>query len=264
MKRWILALVLGLALPVGGVLEAQGPAAAGDDTPRAVVTGRSPGIGDFFPDLARNARGLLARENLLPLLVGAGGVAVTHPADDSVNGYFGRANRLGPLEAAGNQGGRALVVASAASGLMLVGQLQGDARFRRFSYDLAQASALDGLITQGMKAAVRRSRPTGDSRSSFPSGHTSSAFTIATVAARHYGWPGAIAGYVGATLVGVSRLDAEKHYLSDVVAGATLGIIVGRTTTTGGDQRYARLAWTPVLSPGTRTVGLSVTWNLRP
>ena len=145
---------------------------------------------------------------------------------------------------------------------MAVGQLSEDRKFRRFTYDLAQAASLTGLITSGLKVAVGRTRPSSESQVSFPSGHTSSAFTIATVAAEHYGLPAAIGGYLGATLVAVSRLDAGKHYLSDVVAGATLGYIVGRTSVRGGDRRYPRLSWVPILSPETRSVGIGVTWHL--
>jgi len=220
-----------------------------------------PDLGDFFPDLVRNSVGLLSTDNLVPLFVGAGSVAIVHTADHSLRDYFGRASRLGALESAGDNAGRSLLVASAVGGLLTAGQIQSDSRFRRFTYDLAQAAALTSLITSGLKVAVDRRRPSGDSYVSFPSGHTSSAFTIATVTAEHYGVWAAIPGYLGASLVAASRLDSEKHYLSDVVAGATIGYIVGRTAVRQGDQRYQRLTWTPILSPGTRTVGLGVTWR---
>ncbi|HEV7333211.1 MAG TPA: phosphatase PAP2 family protein [Flavisolibacter sp.] len=66
--------------------------------------------------------------------------------------------------------------------------------------------------------------------SSFPSGHTTAAFAVATVFAESYKdkpWIPAVA-YSAATLVGVSRLTENKHWITDVVAGAALGYISGK------------------------------------
>ena len=64
---------------------------------------------------------------------------------------------------------------------------------------------------------------------SFPSGHTTSAFAIATVFAKQYQdrpWIPAVA-YSTATLVGLSRITENKHWLTDIFAGATLGYLTG-------------------------------------
>ncbi|HYK57716.1 MAG TPA: phosphatase PAP2 family protein, partial [Flavisolibacter sp.] len=64
---------------------------------------------------------------------------------------------------------------------------------------------------------------------SFPSGHTTSAFAIATVFAKQYRdrpWIPAVA-YSTATLVGLSRITENKHWVTDVFAGAALGYITG-------------------------------------
>jgi hypothetical protein len=68
-----------------------------------------------------------------------------------------------------------------------------------------------------------------------------------------------------AGLVGASRLEQDKHYLSDVVAGATLGYIVGRTVVRlnsrpleGGSARSAELNLAPIVSRHTRGLRLSV------
>jgi len=60
------------------------------------------------------------------------------------------------------------------------------------------------------------------------------------VADRHYGWRVGVSAYVLASGIGLSRVERNKHYLSDVLAGATLGIIVGRTVTRVNDERPAR------------------------
>ncbi len=66
---------------------------------------------------------------------------------------------------------------------------------------------------------------------SFPSGHTTSAFAVASVLAFGYKdkpWVG-ISSFTMATLVGLSRINDDKHWASDVVAGAALGSFIGIT-----------------------------------
>ncbi len=65
---------------------------------------------------------------------------------------------------------------------------------------------------------------------SFPSGHTATAFSIATVFALQYkGRPAIpVISYSAATLVGISRLTEHKHWASDVFAGALMGYVCGR------------------------------------
>ena len=82
-------------------------------------------------------------------------------------------------------------------------------------------------------------RPDGSSRSSFPSGHASGTFASATVLQRHYGWKVGIPAFGVASYVAASRLAENKHYLSDVVFGAAIGLTAGRTVTFGmGSTRF--------------------------
>ena len=98
-----------------------------------------------------------------------------------------------------------------------------------------------GLITPAIKIATGRSRPyenvgnnnfqgLGASKlnSSFPSGHTTEAFALASVISAHYEkmWIKNSA-YTVATLVGVARIYNDAHFASDVVAGALIGNWVG-------------------------------------
>ena len=114
------------------------------------------------------------------------------------------------------------------------------------SYDLMDAFLLNWGYTNVFKYAVGRERPNGQDEKSFPSGHASNAFALAAVVERHYGWKAGLPAYALASLVGVSRLQRNKHYLSDVLGGATLGYIVGRTVVrvnggaVGGTRRARR------------------------
>jgi membrane-associated phospholipid phosphatase len=87
----------------------------------------------------------------------------------------------------------------------------------------------NGLITVGMKRAFGRERPNGSCCESFPSGHTSHSFTMASIANELYGKNIGFVTYGLATLVAVSRMNDNKHYLSDVIFGAALGTVVGQS-----------------------------------
>lgn len=79
-------------------------------------------------------------------------------------------------------------------------------------------------ITQTLKNVIHKKRPNGHNQS-FPSGHTSSAFQGAAFIHKRYGLKYALPAYIGATFVGYSRIDSNHHYLSDVLAGAAIGIL---------------------------------------
>lgn len=91
----------------------------------------------------------------------------------------------------------------------------------------AMATAMMGAMVYGMKYTVDRTRPNGE-RGSFPSGHTATAFMGATLLAHEYGHKSVwvpIAGYSVATATGVLRILNNKHYASDVLVGAAIGIV---------------------------------------
>ncbi len=94
------------------------------------------------------------------------------------------------------------------------------------------------IITVGLKRIVGRVRPNGNCCKSFPSGHTSHSFTIAAIARELYGDEIGALAYSIATLVAFSRINDNKHYLSDVIFGAALGTAVG----TGFALNYSKYA----------------------
>jgi membrane-associated phospholipid phosphatase len=105
--------------------------------------------------------------------------------------------------------------------------------------DLVRAQIVTQSVTLGIKLSVQRTRPDG-TQYSLPSGHASTTFATATVLQRHFGWKAGAPAYALATFVAASRVQVQRHYLTDVALGATLGIIAGRTVTLGrGDTRFA-------------------------
>ncbi|MBS7786939.1 phosphatase PAP2 family protein [Flavobacterium sp. CYK-55] len=80
------------------------------------------------------------------------------------------------------------------------------------------------ILQQSLKHIVLKPRPDGSNNYSFPSGHTTCAFTGAAFIQRRYGWKYGVPSYLLASFVGYSRIQAKKHDGWDVLAGATIGI----------------------------------------
>lgn len=93
---------------------------------------------------------------------------------------------------------------------------------------LGTAYALMGLTVNTLKVTTRVQRPDGSSFNSFPSGHTATAFMGAEILRREYWdvspWIG-VAGYAVAAGTGFFRMYNNRHWLTDVIAGAGLGIL---------------------------------------
>ena len=102
--------------------------------------------------------------------------------------------------------------------------------------------AVSQALTQGIKVAVRRDRPTGEC-CAFPSGHASASFATAAVLERHLGYR-ALPTFLVASYVAMSRLHDDRHYVSDVIFGAGIGIASGWTVV--GRHGRSTYALTPV------------------
>ncbi|MCK8824307.1 phosphatase PAP2 family protein [Fuchsiella alkaliacetigena] len=103
---------------------------------------------------------------------------------------------------------------------------------REARYDSYKALLVSSVSVTILKYGIGKSRPEGEityepyttsaSNRAFPSGHTTTAFALATIMAEYYPeYKNRL--YALATLVGISRLYVDAHWASDVVAGAGLG-----------------------------------------
>lgn len=131
---------------------------------------------------------------------------------------------------------------------------------------------LTAAVVQTMKHSVGVTRPDGSNTKSFPSGHTATAFVGAHILykeyAHHSPWIG-IGGYVAATATGALRMVNKKHWLSDVVAGAGIGIasvelgylLLPRMHQILGDKQAGKqLAILPVVSQNQYGLSLLYRW----
>lgn len=214
-------------------------------------------LGALPRNVARGIVGVLSRDNLTPLLVGTS-LSFTSSGFDEGTARLIR-NDCRPCGTTGAKAGGVAVV-PAIGALFLAGRLSSSGRFRAFSYDMAEAAVVDTVWAGALKYSLQRTRPDRRDRLSFPSGHTSTAFSLATVTERHYGWKAGIPAYAIATFIGYSRIERNRHHLSDVIAGATLGVIVGRTVTrlNGGVAGRRSLSIGPASDANGGGIGLGV------
>lgn len=186
--------------------------------------------GRFGKNLGRNTLGLFSSDNLGPFAIGVGTTAAASFFDDDSQRYFGGGRRAKWLGDLADRMGKPYVIGPATAALYGLGRLSDNhQRFRDATYDIAQVTIINGACSMAIKYASHRLRPDGSDHLSFPSGHTSNAFAWATVANHHYG-PGVGApAFLVAGLIGVGRMEKHAHHLSDVVAGASLGVLIART-----------------------------------
>jgi len=93
-------------------------------------------------------------------------------------------------------------------------------------WQFVKAYVLSVGTTHILKQLIDKQRPNGG-HFSFPSGHTTSAFSGATFLQKRYGWNIGVPAYLLASFVGYSRIKANKHDIYDVLAGAGIGIAGG-------------------------------------
>jgi membrane-associated phospholipid phosphatase len=201
------------------------------------------------------------------LAIGGAAALAVHPWDDEINANAVEADGLRKFLKPGKYLGYGWVQGGAAVGLYLVGRyaMKPDVpgthtnKMSHLGFDLLQANLVTQGLTYGIKYAVRRDRPTGEC-CAFPSGHASVTFATAAVLERHFGyrasWPMfLIAGYVSA-----SRITDNRHFLSDVLFGAALGMASGWTVV----GRHGKDNFTLVPAPIRGGVMLAGSWSPKP
>ncbi|MCM1109914.1 MAG: phosphatase PAP2 family protein [Clostridium sp.] len=163
------------------------------------------------------------REYIAPAaLIAVGGFGVS-------NGWLGRVNREVTDKIGGHGDNAACDILQF---LPAAAMLLPDGVWRSACYDWREracltvtAALIDEIIVQSTKHIVRSPRPDGSDNHSFPSGHAARAFMGAELLRESCGlWPG-VAGYAVATGVGLWRVAASRHTLTDVIGGAGVGIL---------------------------------------
>ena len=203
------------------------------------------GIKAMLKGLLIDFGNLPSKENFFLAGVGGGLALAAHPADDNVNAHLVGKGWAKNVFTPGAIIGDGFTLLGAAATVYAVGRVKDEPKVSHVGMDLLRSLAVAEGVTQTLKYTVRRERPDGSGRNSFPSGHAADTFAFATALERHLGWRGAVPAYIVASYVAASRLRENRHFLSDVVFGATVGTIAGRTVTRHGKEYYADMQFVP-------------------
>jgi hypothetical protein len=226
-------LVLALALSdQPAVQEAQKPPDPQEQKAEAKEPPTPPhtGFRALAENLVADVKHLPSKQNLYLTAIGAGLAAAVHPADQDFNAHLrSHYDGVNTAFAPGKYLGNTPEQVALSVGTYAFGRLFDKPKVSHLGMDLLQAQILGELMVEPLKFATRRTRPDGSNRQSFPSGHAAVTFATATVIERHLGWRKSLLGYTIASYVAASRLHDNRHYLSDVVFGAAVGSIAGRT-----------------------------------
>lgn len=164
-------------------------------------------------------------------------------------------------------------------GFYLAGAIGHDSKAKNVFFDGLSASLIaSGMITPVLSSLVGRERPTENQGAyafhpfegrSFPSGHTTQAFAVASVIATSYDqlWV-KVAAYGAAAVTAYVRVQRGKHFPTDVVVAAAIGTTVGRSVVHFNrklrsgepepESSGARLTILPVLGAGTFGISASL------
>ncbi len=210
------------------------------------------GFTGFFVDVGRDYKAWFTLDTTRTLMVGTATAMLVRPADEALTerGFREVEDVLG----AGDEYGNLLFQVPLAVGWWGIGHAVGP-KHADAGRDLLRAQISAASWTYAIKFAVNRTRPNGDPRS-FPSGHSSATFATATVVHRHYGLKAALAFYALGVYTSAARIHDRKHWLSDTVMGATVGIAAGRAVTFHLGQHPVQV--TPAVLRGGAMVQFSV------
>jgi hypothetical protein len=149
----------------------------------------------------------------------------------------------------------------AGAGVLWLGTtMTQDMRDHEVAKALIEALCVNGISVSALKLATNTSSPDGD-RYGWPSGHTSSSFTVAAVLNEYYGpWVG-IPSLALAGLVGYERIDSRVHDFSDVVFGGVIGYVIGASIAREDKGQLPELFGMKVLpyaDPETNATGIAL------
>ena len=183
------------------------------------------------PLLRRDLMNLTHPQNLVISTLGLGVAGIAHRWDDDLAGGVGDIRVLDEVLDLGNLYGSSTLSLTFTAGMWGLAKITGVSRGEAIFSDLVRAILLANVVVTPIKFLAQRERPDGSNRLSFPSGHSANAFAMTTVLARRYGPKLAMPLYALTAVVPAARIDRNRHFFSDVVAGSILGVVAGYAVT---------------------------------
>ena len=196
------------------------------------------------------------------LAIGGAAAALAYPIDDNVNEAVQDKDGLRNAFVLGKYIGSTQVLTAAAIGTYVIGRYfvktpEGQTnKITHIGFDMLRGIILSQGLTQGIKVAVHRDRPTGEC-CAFPSGHASGTFAVASILERHFGYRSAWPTFVIGGYVAASRLFDNRHFVSDVLFGSALGIASGWTVV----GHHGRNDFAMMPAPRRGGMGVTFVWT---
>jgi membrane-associated phospholipid phosphatase len=268
-------IVLGVVLATGTAVRAQTfPQPAATPTPSLEK--------EFFKNILRDQKAIwlaplhVRRTDAKWMIPSGIGLMALVATDRMTGDEIGEANRQVDASRGISYAGSLYGLGAVAGTFYFIGRNKHDDRAREAGLLSAEALVDSLIVESALKGITQRSRPMDgverseffDGGSSFPSGHSTQAWAVATVIANEYKDRRSVqfAAYGIASAVSVARFTSHKHYLSDVLAGSALGFGIGKyvynahhRNATVSDLRWPMI--TPEIDRHSHAYGLGLTWN---
>jgi len=206
----------------------------------------APSIGRVLTDTVGSFGRLPTRTNLAWLAGGGAAALAVHPADNPLARRLPASDRVDDIFGSGSVIGGAAVQLGTGVGVYALGRVMRSGCASAIGADLLRAQLIAEALTLGLQYSIRRERPDHGSGFGFPSGHTSVSFATATVL-QQFGWKAGLPAYALASYVAAQRVEANRHYLSDVIFGAAVGIVSARASRVTTKHAFVMM---PSVAPG--------------
>ena len=282
-------ILLVIFFAAGFNAHAQVPTASPSPTPKAAATATLES--QFFKNILHDQKAIWTSPFhmyghdvrwAVPLGLGTAAlIATDRRTGDEIGEFHRQLNASRIVSYAGSGYG----VGGIAATFYLFGRAKHDERARETGLLGAEALIDSGIVVTVLKEVTRRRRPLSgtdrgdffDGGSSFPSGHSIEAWSLAAVIANEYHdhrWV-QVGAYGIAGAVSLSRFTGSKHYLSDVLVGSAAGYGIGRyvyrahhrAKTDSGDEEESsrRSKLFPLIAPEysrrARDYGVALAWS---
>jgi hypothetical protein len=187
--------------------------------------------GDFLPSMGEDFQEMFSREPLLAIGIGIPATAAVLILEDPAGnpGFMGEGFLDDASLLCHHSMGLPLLGASAA--LWGIGSLDGSGGTEETGQMLTEGLLLTYGVAGVLKLGTARERPDGSNRRSFPSVHAAGTACAAVILWDRYGAGAGVPVAALSVFTALSRVHMGKHYPSDVLAGAAIGVSVGLAVT---------------------------------
>lgn len=267
-------IVIVLATAIGATAQTPAPTPSGSSLEK-----------DFFKNILQDQKAIwtaplhIERTDMKWIVPGSIGLMALITTDRITGDEMAEFDDQKGVSKAISHAGSGYTLGAVAGTFYFLGRKNNNARARETGLLSAEALVDSMLVGGALKVITQRGRPAAgrerseffDGGSSFPSGHSTQAWAVATVIASEYHDRRSvqIAAFATATAVSVARFTEGKHYLSDVLAGSALGFGIGKYVyhkrhRDALDTSVSKVWW-PAISPEVnrraRQYGIGLTWS---